>query len=337
MMELIIEEILKTFIISSIGIILLLIFRKVLFKGYSKTFNYLVWLLVLVRMLIPINYEIDISSYFNIYANGEGIFIDIVNFVDYVFKSVNKIATKELGYLWLIVVTVLTGCKIVHYILLKNKVISSCHYVVDEGINKLFKDTLLELKIKKNIRLLQSTDNTIPFGIGLIKSYVIIPNINYSEEELKWIIKHELTHFKYKDIFYKHIVMVVTIIYWFNPLVYIMDRIICKDCELACDERVLRKCNKAEKQQYALTILNSIKKSKDSKVIMSSTLGKGVFVKTRVENIFQEDLKRGFLAFIIIFIIVSFSLVRINIGEINNIIGEPKLFYLYENEDLGNE
>ncbi|HGM3434180.1 M56 family metallopeptidase [Clostridioides difficile] len=87
-----------------------------------------------------------------------------------------------------------------------------------------------------------------------------LPPHDYKLEELDWIFRHELMHFKSKDLHLKYLVLFLKIVYWFNPFIYIMEKYMDLDCEPYCDERVLKNCTVQQKQEYALTIANSMKR-----------------------------------------------------------------------------
>ncbi len=97
-----------------------------------------------------------------------------------------------------------------------------------------------------------------PAGMGLFKSYIFLPDYPYSKDELTWILKHELMHFKNKDILIKFLVLSVRIIYWFNPLVYVMSNKVNLDCELCCDESVIYNCSFNDKKNMHWHLLNQL-------------------------------------------------------------------------------
>ena len=98
---------------------------------------------------------------------------------------------------------------------------------------------------------------------------------NAIDSELRNILRHELTHYQRKDILYKWLVVVVTSLHWFNPLMLLIRREIGKACELSCDETVIRKMSASEKKQYGNTLLAFSATKKFPADILATTLREG--------------------------------------------------------------
>lgn len=75
---------------------------------------------------------------------------------------------------------------------------------------------------------------------------------------MKYTLLHELTHFKRKDMFYKWLVQITICLHWFNPLVYVMGHEISRECELSCDEEMIRTLNEKERRKYGDTLLHAM-------------------------------------------------------------------------------
>ena len=97
-----------------------------------------------------------------------------------------------------------------------------------------------------------------PLLIGLFRPCIVLPRADIPEEDLQYIALHELTHYKRWDMLYKWLVQVTVCLHWFNPLVHLMGREIARACEFSCDEAVLAKvgCNHA--QDYGKTLLDAM-------------------------------------------------------------------------------
>ena len=74
---------------------------------------------------------------------------------------------------------------------------------------------------------------------GLGRTYLYLPDIPYTEQELELIFKHELFHYRHKDLWYKMLLLIVDTVYWFNPLLHWMIREADKDIEYICDCHVI--------------------------------------------------------------------------------------------------
>ncbi|WP_227856552.1 MULTISPECIES: M56 family metallopeptidase [unclassified Clostridioides] len=134
---------------------------------------------------------------------------------------------------------------------------------------------------------------------------MLLPPHDYKLKELEWIFRHELMHFKSKDLCLKYVVLFLKIVYWFNPVIYIMDKHMDLDCELYCDERVLKKFSTEDKKDYALTIINAMRRSSNSSNKFVAGLHKKSDIKKRVTNMFNEKYKNGILIALIICLLFS--------------------------------
>lgn len=112
--------------------------------------------------------------------------------------------------------------------------------------------------IKKPIELGINPLISSPLLIGFFHPCIVLPSVAISEKDFQCTVLHELTHYKRWDMLYKWLVQVTVCLHWFNPLVYLMSGEITKACEFSCDEAVLSKmgCDKA--QDYGETLLNAM-------------------------------------------------------------------------------
>lgn len=310
------ENLIKTTIVCSLGICLLLFLKRYLFKKFSKRFNYYIWLIVVFRMLLflfnyTIVYEVK-ESKGNIVGNN-------ITQID-IHKDNNFML--YVTYLWLIVTIVIAVYTFIKYTRFKNFVVDVSYDIEDNDVNCIYKNLLKELDIKKKIELRSSDELISPAGMGLFKSYIFLPDYPYSKDELTWILKHELMHFKNKDILIKFLVLSVKIIYWFNPLVYIMSNKVNLDCELCCDESVLADCSLKDKKEYALALIKSIKFSKNYNSKILTTEFDKTNLEKRLESIVKKKGKSGILIAVLVFMtsITSFVEVdaQVRIDEGNN-------------------
>ncbi|HIE5597574.1 TPA: M56 family metallopeptidase [Clostridioides difficile] len=161
------------------------------------------------------------------------------------------------------------------------------------------------INVKKKIELRGSDELISPAGMGLFKSYIFLPDYPYSKDELTWILKHELMHFKNKDILIKFLVLSVKIMYWFNPLVYIMSNKVNLDCELCCDESVLTDCSLNDKKEYALALIKSIKLSNNYNSGILTTEFNKTSLEKRLDSIVKKKGKSGILVLLILFTLFS--------------------------------
>lgn len=220
-----------------------------------------------------------------------------------------------LVYLWLFVTIAIAVYTFMEYTKFKNLVVDVSYDIEDHDVNCIYKNLLKELDIKKKIELRGSDELISPAGMGLFKSYIFLPDYPYSKDELTWILKHELMHFKNKDILIKFLVLSVRIIYWFNPLVYVMSNKVNLDCELCCDESVLTDCSLKDKKEYALALIKSIKLSKNYNSGILTTEFNKTSLEKRLDSIVKKKGKNGILVLLIL--ITLFSVTYFNFESIS--------------------
>lgn len=108
----------------------------------------------------------------------------------------------------------------------------------------------------ERLRLCRSAAVGTPMLLGLWRPVLVLPDRDCSENMLKNIFRHELTHYRRGDLVFKWFAVLVSAVHWFNPLVHMARRELDRACEMSCDERLLRQMDRAGKQSYGETLLS---------------------------------------------------------------------------------
>ncbi len=297
------NKILQASLIGSIGIILIVILRKLILKRYTQNFAYYIWLPIVIKLIIPFKITLDLpkklyspmgNSSFKIKTTNISYNMPITyktNASTVSTYNVSKIA----ACLWLTGIMIFTLYYIYSYFKFTKKISKFSYVVTDNNVKNIYSKLVCELKIKNKISLKYCPNISTPFGMGLFNPKILLPKINYTDDQLTWILKHELMHFKKHDLVYKFLLTITSIIHWFNPLVYVMCKIINSDCELACDEAMLKNSNLENRKLYANTLVNSIKLSKNFTIennIMTGFNSNKNILKRRIENMFNLKIKK---------------------------------------------
>lgn len=115
---------------------------------------------------------------------------------------------------------------------------------------------LLEgLRGKWRVEACRSPLAQTPMLVGLIRPRIILPETAITTLQLECILRHELTHLRRRDLLYKWFTVAVTSFHWFNPLMPWLRREIARCCELSCDETVIGSMNEDWKHTYGETLL----------------------------------------------------------------------------------
>lgn len=150
-------------------------------------------------------------------------------------KYVNRTSIfKLLSVIWVLGVLVSIGYGVVAYIRLK-KCVSTA------------------VRLKDNIY--QTENIASPFVLGVFNVRIYIP-YNLSPTEIFFVLSHERSHIARKDYLLKPFAYAVACVYWFNPLVWLGYVLLCRDIELACDEKAINLIGYNRKKAYSQSILD---------------------------------------------------------------------------------
>ena len=109
-----------------------------------------------------------------------------------------------------------------------------------------------------------------------------------SDEQLSYAIMHELTHYKRADHITAALIKLLEIVYWFNPVVYLMRRAITADMETACDSRVTQALSGDARREYALTLLKLFAQPKQRGYVLGMALsGMEKDAERRIRGIYK--------------------------------------------------
>ena len=165
----------------------------------------------------------------------------------------------------------------------------------EEDILNAVSETADRLKLKQipQVRIANRME-TGPFTIGFFRNKMVLPDADYGEKELYYVIRHELVHCVDRDAQLKIIFIIANIIHWFNPLVWLMKTLADQDMELACDEKVLAFSTRDERKEYSEVIMSYITAEAPGKSALFTGYACGIkFLKKRFSNIFNTHKKSG--------------------------------------------
>lgn len=126
-------------------------------------------------------------------------------------------------------------------------------------VNRYLDDCKTRMGVKKDIPVILSSKVDSPLLLGFFKPKMLFPkNIleQFSGEDLKSVIMHELSHYKRKDIFTNWILVGVQMLHWFNPVIWYAFYRMRQDCEVATDAKALAYLEPEERDQYGHTLIN---------------------------------------------------------------------------------
>ncbi|MFD0714021.1 M56 family metallopeptidase [Paenibacillus sp. GCM10027626] len=165
--------------------------------------------------------------------------------------------------------------------------------ITDHAMLEILAQQQAEMKISQPVTLKACPFIASPMMIGFVRPVILLPVHTFTPDELRFIFKHELIHWRRSDLWYKIAVLAATAIHWFNPFVHLMARAIAIQCEKACDEAVLAHTGIENRKLYGAMILGVIRKQTSSKTAFSTTFyGGRKEMKNRLSAILDSGKKR---------------------------------------------
>ncbi len=275
-------DILNMSFTASIAVIAVVILRIAL-KRAPKWITAMLWCVVAVRLICPISVESMLSiipsseplpseiitaNSFNI-NTGIGIIDRPVNeYLDtHYYDGVTVPADSATGILQTFSIIWLCGVAAM-------LIYAAASYI------KMRLTVREAVKLDGNIYSCDSVET--PFILGLIMPRIYLPS-SISDADAEYVIRHEKAHIKRLDHIIKPFGFMLLSAYWFNPLLWVAYILLCRDIELACDERVIKQSGEDIKAPYSEALINC---ALPRRIIAACPLAFGeIGVKSRVKSV----------------------------------------------------
>ena len=316
------------FISAVIGI--MLVSKRLLQKYLSSRMQYNLWFLLLGLLAVPFlpsrlsgyhelflhltNYNVSFIP--NIGLSGENVSntLDIVsqNWMNDFAVSVSNNSPFALGtalfVIWVIGILV-SVMLMVKSALHLHGIQKSALPLQSQEVRRLYRHCLNEMDIKKEISIYSTAFFKSPIIVGLIRPRIYLPIhliSDYNETDMRYMLLHELQHYRHRDNFSNYLMNLTITCYWFNPFVWLAVKNMRNDREIACDTSVLKMLNEEDFAEYGNTLINFAEKLSQNSFPFAASLGGNVNqMKQRILNIanyesptFSKTIK-GFAAFIL--------------------------------------
>ena len=144
------------------------------------------------------------------------------------------ITLTDLAWVWLVGMAAVLGWAAASYLRLRRQVAAS-------------------IRVGKQVYLCD--DISSPFILGIFRPRVYLPS-GLEGETLQSVLRHEGAHLRRRDHWWKPLGHLLVAVYWFHPLIWAAYVLLCRDIELACDERVVRDMNRAQRAAYSQALLD---------------------------------------------------------------------------------
>ena len=269
--------------ISASWLVLAVLVLRLVSKRSPKWMNVLLWGMVALRLMLPFSIESALS----LIPSAETLSPEVVQFdpaptitsgVELIDNAVNPSLSESFaaaplasvnplyvwtylaGWVWLIGLGAMLLYALVSYLRLRRRVsVSLC--------------------VRENIYLCDAISS--PFILGVVKPRIYLPS-GLDEVQRQNVLSHERAHLARRDHWWKPLGFALLAVYWFNPVLWLAYALLCRDIELACDERVIRTMDESAVKTYSTVLLAC---SMPRKAVITCPLAFGeVGVKERVRN-----------------------------------------------------
>lgn len=269
--------------ISASWLVLAVLVLRLVSKRSPKWMNVLLWGIVALRLMLPFSIESALS----LIPSAETLSPEVVRFdpaptitsgVSVIDNAVNPplsehfsavptasvnplyVWTEIAGWVWLIGLGAMLLYALVSYLRLRRRVSVS-------------------LPVQDHIYLCDAISS--PFILGVVKPHIYLPS-GLDEVQRQNVLAHEQAHLARRDHWWKPLGFALLAVYWFNPVLWLAYALLCRDIELACDERVIRTMDESAVKTYSTVLLAC---SMPRKAVITCPLAFGeVGVKERVKN-----------------------------------------------------
>ena len=242
--------------ISASWLVLVVLALRLVLKRAPKWVNVLLWGMVALRLMLPFSIESALS----LIPSAETLSPEVVQFdpaptitsgVEFIDNAVNPSLSESFaaaplasvnplyvwtylaGWVWLIGLAAMLLYALVSYLRLRRRVSAS-------------------IPLRENIYVCDEVPS--PFILGIVRPRIYLPS---ALDEAQWgsVLSHERAHLARHDHWWKPLGFALLAVYWFNPLLWLAYTLLCRDIELACDERVLRGMDAGQVKAYSSALL----------------------------------------------------------------------------------
>ena len=330
-------EILNMSLTASVVILFVLIARFFM-KNMPKIYSYVLWAVVLFRLLCPVSLSSDFSLLGMLEAPSvsNGSMTSSVKYVPsdimYVENSKENFTISEVDEhvnyslpqaqeqfseepsdtpisfftcIWMIGGVIMLGYGVVSYFKLRNKLVGAIH-------------------IRDNIYMADHISSPFVMGIFCPRIYLLS---SLDEREQDYIILHEKQHIRRLDHIVKVVAYMALCIHWFNPLVWIAFVLFTKDMEMSCDEAVIKMMGEEIRADYSASLL-SFSIGQRMRVSTSITFGE-CDTKGRIKNLARQ--KRPAIGVTIVAVIVCVLIIWLSALNPD----EEETFAIWKSEAAG--
>ena len=318
----------KLNVLAALLIVLVFGVSKFLSKKYSVWWRSWIWLAVSLVLLVPV----QIPDYWNVIhiqipqqvteervpAVREEVRVQGQEAAEETLPTENSLAASEstdllentsqfreqgiqmpsvyqmLAVVWLAVAALYGLYKLLGSYIVQRELKRWSMPVPDKSLEMNYQKLCRKMKVSHPPKLWMNAKVTTPLLTGLLRPRIYLPSDRYTWKELELLLSHELSHYRHHDLWYKLILQLVCIVYWFNPLLHWMRREADQDLEFLCDERIMKDGAHEERMQYNYLLAQTAAQRRNFYGLSTGFNGSLADLKKRMVNIMRAgNLKKG--------------------------------------------
>ena len=181
-----------------------------------------------------------------------------------------------------------------------------------------------QMKLKRHIQLMTCGGIATPCALGLIHPKLILPEQDWEKEELTLVLTHELVHIRRYDSWIRLLSVIARVVYWFNPIVYLLEIQLNQYCEQACDEAVIRNCTMEQRHRYGSLLLRQARSTHSLPILSTGFMLKPKQLQERIMRVMnQKQFKMNWEKVLIVAALVMMAGCVMKEKEIRNFLATP--------------
>lgn len=270
--------------ISAGWIVLAVLVLRLLLKKAPRWITVLLWAVVAIRLILPVTVESVMSLIPSAETVSRSIMLEqtpeIYTGISYFNNAVNPVISETN-----VEVTPEKSVNILHVltpIFTGAWLVGMGAMLVYTAISYYRVRKMIGTAVRLRDNIYQSETVVSPFVLGLVKPKIYLP-FAINEQDMDHVLAHEQAHIRRRDYLWKPLGFLLLTVHWFNPLLWLGYILLCRDIELACDEKVVRGLDREQRAGYSQALLTC---SVNRRVIAACPLAFGeVSVKKRVKSV----------------------------------------------------
>lgn len=207
--------------------------------------------IIMLRLLIPLEFSVANNIPINRIFPEFILFFEtpIITFSNY------TICFRHILYLFWVIGAIFSLGKSIYTYTCFKRLMDILPSTTNPGIHNILHSIVAKYKKPINFDIIQAEIVSTPMIFGIRKPKIFIPQIDLSEDEWYHIMNHEVAHYYHGDLWIKLVTELISIVYWWNPFVYLLKKQISKLLEIHIDFTITKSMNEIERINYLECLL----------------------------------------------------------------------------------